>query len=211
MVQIIESSDLPSAVQAGESVALMVAGANATAARVAPCLVKPTTVWAASTTYAEDAKIVLSTGEVLQVSTGGASAASEPVAPLLGETVVDGTVTWTRITPTEDTLAEAKLILVGAIVRWSEAGSGDVQQKTAGPFGISVDTRQGSTGYRLRPSEIEDLQALCKTNETGGGLQAVDTVASCSAHSPVCGIYFNAPCSCGASLAGFPLYEDVDC
>lgn len=160
---IIEPTDLPSAVQAAELVDLMVAGANASAKRVAPCL-----AW------------------------DGDADSDEPA-------------------PSEDTLNEAKLILVGAIVRWSEAGTGSVQQKTAGPFGISIDTKQASTGYRLRPTEIEDLQALCKTDDSGGGLQAVDTVMDCGGHAMTCGVYFGGACSCGAVLAGFPLYEDVDC
>src|SRR5690606_2040150 len=36
------------------------------------------------------------------------------------------------------------------------------QQQTAGPFSMSTDTRQRS-GYNLWPSEIEALQALCRT------------------------------------------------
>src|SRR5690625_7056033 len=52
---------------------------------------------------------------------------------------------------------EAKLILIGAVQRWSEAGSGAIAQTSAGPFQLATDTRQ-RTGFNLWPSEIEVLQ-----------------------------------------------------
>ena len=107
MASIIEVTDLPAAIQSAESVELLVAGANAKASRVAPCLA--------------DA-------------------------------------------PTDDQLAEAKLVLVGAVKRWTEAGAGALQSQNAGPFGMTVDTRQ-RTGFNFWPSEIEALQDICA--ETG--------------------------------------------
>lgn len=114
-------------------------------------------------------------------------------------------------TPDEDQLAEAKLILVGAVKRWSEAGSGAFSQQTIGPASVSVDTRQRSGGYNLWPSEIDDLQAICSDSAeptrafsfrptgTGTGPQ----------HWPWCDWpMYGLPCSCGASLTGAePLYE----
>ncbi len=110
---IIDVSDLPAAIQSAELVETMVAGANAKALRVAPCL-----------------------------------SSSDPA-------------------PTDDQLAEAKLVLIGAVKRWAEAGSGAVQQQTAGPFSVSTDTRQ-RTGYNLWPSEIEGLQEICREIGSGG-------------------------------------------
>lgn len=107
---IIDKTDLPVALQTADSIDLMVAGANAAAARVAPCLV-----------------------------------ATDPP-------------------PSNEQLAEARLILLGMIQRWTEAGSGAFQQQTAGPFGVVVDTRQKSSGFRPWPSEIADLQTLCATD-----------------------------------------------
>jgi hypothetical protein len=123
VAEIITVSDLPSAIQTHESVDLMVAGANAKASRVAPCL-----------------------------------ASTDPV-------------------PTDDQLAEAKLVLVGAVRRWAETGSGAYQQQTAGPFGVTVDTRQ-KTGFNLWPSEIESLQEICAEAGSGGTGKAfeVDTM-----------------------------------
>jgi hypothetical protein len=153
VAEIIEVTDLPASLQSAELVGVMVAGANAKASRVAPCL-----------------------------------ASTDPV-------------------PTADQLAEAKLILLGAVKRWAEAGSGAWQQQTAGPYSVTSDTRQRS-GFNLWPSEIEALQALCR-DSTPAGAFSVDTAPGCgSIHSPICALVFGALyCSCGADIAGFPLYE----
>lgn len=147
MAEIIYTADLPAAVAENAMAEMWVAGANARASRVAPCL-------------ATD--------------------------------------------PTGDQLAEARLILVGAVIRWSQAGSGALQSQTAGPYGVTLDTRQ-RVGFNLWPTEITQLQDICKN----GGQQAyaVDTVQSAGNHSPICSVYFSGPCSCGASLAGSPIYE----
>ncbi len=116
---IIMVTDLPTELRTNELAALWVAGANAKAARVAPCL-----------------------------------ASDDPE-------------------PSADQLAEAQLILVGAVRRWAEAGAGALSQQQAGPFGMSVDTRQ-RTGYSLWPSEIEGLQTICQAGTAGKAFE-VDT------------------------------------
>ncbi len=121
---IIDVTDLPTALQSADMVQLMVDGANARAARVAPCL-----TWTGTPT-------------------------EQPA-------------------PSSDQLAEAKLVLVGAVKRWAESGSGAVSQQTAGPFGMSVDTRQRA-GFNLWPSEIEALQEICASSATGRAYE-VDT------------------------------------
>ncbi|MFI5833209.1 hypothetical protein ACIA5A_05980 [Micromonospora sp. NPDC051300] len=152
MAQIIQVTDLPAGLQSAELVDAMVAGANAKASRVAPCL------------------------------------------------------TSTDPPPTADQVAEAKLILLGAVKRWTEAGAGAFQQQTAGPFSVTTDTRQRS-GFNLWPSEIEALQGLCRAGTTSAF--TVDTApAGGSAHSLVCSLNFGAlHCSCGANLTGsWPLW-----
>jgi hypothetical protein len=155
VAEIIRVEDLPADLQSADLIADMVAGANAKASRVAPCL----------------------------------DSADPP--------------------PTSGQLAEAKLILLGAVKRWVEAGAGAFQQQTAGPFSVSTDTRQRS-GYNLWPSEIASLQELCKSAPTAAF--SVDTAPGCATiHSPICSLMFGALyCSCGADIAGEPLYEDVE-
>lgn len=154
MAEILKVADLPTALQSAEMIADMVAGANARAGRVAPCLADVDTP------------------------------------------------------PTEDQIAEAKLVLLGAVKRWAEAGSGAWQQQSAGPFGVTVDTRQ-RTGFNLWPSEITALQDICKSTEDTSGAFSVDT-APClgGAHLPWCSLNMGAAyCSCGVDIAGEPIYE----
>jgi hypothetical protein len=155
VADIITIDDLPADVRSAELVVAMLAGANAKASRVAPCLVH---------------------------EESGSEA-------------------------TEDQLAEARLVLIGAIVRWSQAGSGALQSQTAGPFGVTLDTRQRA-GFNLWPSEIEALQAICR-NATSSGAFSVDTAPSLGgAHLPWCSLSLGAAyCSCGADIAGEPIYE----
>lgn len=144
-MDIITADDLPEQVRGHELAATFVAGANARALRVAPCL-------------AEAGK--------------------------------------------ESARAEAKMILVGAVQRWSEAGSGAIAQASAGPFQLSTDTRQ-RTGFNLWPSEIEVLQDLC--SKDAGGAFGVDTVPTSGRvfHDEACSIVFGASyCTCGAVLTG---------
>lgn len=155
MATIINVTDLPAAVQSAEMVEAMVAGANAKASRVAPCL-------------------------------------------------ADGTTP-----PSEEQLAEAKLVLLGAVKRWAEAGAGAFQSQQVGPYGVTVDTRQ-RTGFNLWPSEITALQDICSTGPTGRQAFSVDTAPSSTlaGHLPWCDLYFGGTtCSCGVDIAGEPIYE----
>lgn len=106
--------------------------------------------------------------------------------------------------------AAAKAILRGAVLRWNESGSGaySAETQTAGPFGytVSMDSRQQRRGM-FWPSEITQLQELCSTGKAGAF--SVDTASTgFGVHSEICSVNFGATyCSCGAVLAGVPLYE----
>ena len=154
-----------------------------------------------------DLPLALQTAELAGLMVDGANAKASRVAPCL---------TWDgseedQPAPTADQLAEAKLILVGAVRRWAEAGSGAMQSQTAGPFGITVDTRQKSSGYNLWPTEIEQLQAICSTDaDTTSGAFSIRPSGCSSAHMPWCSLVLGANyCSCGADLTNYeyPLYE----
>lgn len=56
------------------------------------------TAWAATTAYALDDYVELSSGEALKATVAGTSGAAEPTPPGYGETVVDGGVTWEQVT-----------------------------------------------------------------------------------------------------------------
>lgn len=143
-----------------------------------------------------DLPVAVASDAMAETWINGANARASRVAPCLSATYPP---------PSADQLAEAKLILVGAVIRWSKAGSGALQSQTALQFGVTYDTRQRG-GYNLWPSEITQLQDICKSG-TEGQAYSVDTVQSGGCHSPICSVYFGGTCSCGATLAGAPIYE----
>lgn len=152
---IILISDLPVSMQSHELVEVLVAGANAKASRVAPCLVS-----------------------------------TDPA-------------------PSEAAIDEARLILLGAIKRWVDAGSGAFSQMTAGSFSASTDTRQ-RTGFNLWPSEVTALQEICAAGTAKAKSFAVDMAPSGGVHVPWCALAFGALyCSCGSDINNYegPLYE----
>ena len=136
-------------------------------------------------------------GERFELALRGLNANASRVAPCL----VSSTPA-----PTEEQLDEAKLILLGAIQRWAEAGAGALQQQTAGPFSMTVDTRQRG-GYKLWPSDISQLQDICK-DITAGKAYSIDITPVSSAPVPWCSLNLGATyCSCGVDIAGVPIYE----
>lgn len=133
--------------------------------------------------------------EDLQLLLDGLNARASRLAPCLAEN------------PTPDQLAEAKVVLVGVTQRWVNAGAGAFQSQTAGPFSVAVDTRERG-GYTLRPTEIDELQAICSTGDSGPKAFSVETAPLAgSTHLPWCSLAWGAWCSCGADIAGFPIYE----
>jgi hypothetical protein len=107
--------------------------------------------------------------------------------------------------PLEPVKADAvRAILRGAVLRWAEAGSGALQSENIGAYGYTVDNRQQRKGM-FWPSEITQLQSICGPSS---GAFAVDTVGvGVDMHSDACSLRFGALyCSCGADIAGFPLY-----
>lgn len=113
----------------------------------------------------------------------------------------------TELEPHDAKLGAVKAILRAAILRWNDAGTGAVQQMSAGPFQQSIQVQ--SRRALFWPSEIEQLQSLCKTSG-GGKAFAVDTVPTGGGgHLPWCNLMFGAGyCSCGADIAaGEPIFE----
>lgn len=106
--------------------------------------------------------------------------------------------------------AAIRAIIRGAVLRWAEGGSGAVQSVAVGPYSQTLDTRQPQR-VLLWPSEIEDLQRVCQGTGGSSGAFAVDTVSlTFPNHADICSLNFGALyCSCGAVLAGAPLYEGI--
>ena len=76
---------------------------------------------------------------------------------------------------------------------------------------VSVDDASTSKTYRSstgRLDIIDEWWALLGLTPSGGGAFDIDTVSTTSTHQPWCSLAFGATyCSCGADLAGYPLWE----
>lgn len=75
--------------------------------------------------------------------------------------------------------AAARAILRGAVLRWNDTGTGALTQQGAGPFQMSVDTRQTRRGM-FWPSEIRQLQELCRDGNPQGQAFSIDTTPAAS-------------------------------
>lgn len=92
--------------------------------------------------------------------------------------------------------AAAKAIVRGAVLRWNDSGSGAATSKAAGPFQIAFDNRQ-SRKSMFWPSEITELQRICKGGSDGGAFSVDTAAAPIAFHSELCG--FSGGCVCGSS------------
>lgn len=104
----------------------------------------------------------------------------------------------------------AKAVLRGAILRWNDAGSGALQSERVDDYQYTTDNRQTRRGM-FWPSEITQLQELCRTSGPAGAF-SVDTVSQLGpAHADICTLNFGGLyCSCGAVLTmNLPLYENL--
>lgn len=77
---------------------------------------------------------------------------------------------------TENQIEAARSVLRDAVLRWAEAGSGAVASQAWGSYSQTLDTRQTRRAL-FWPSEIKDLQLICKGGEDSGGVFAIDTAA----------------------------------
>lgn len=113
--------------------------------------------------------------------------------------------------PAFEHTAAARAILRRAILRWNDQGAGALTTESVDDYSGTQDTRQPSKNL-FWPSEIEQLQDLCRTGDEDSGAFAVDTVGGneVQQHADICALRFGALyCSCGAVLTmNLPLYEN---
>lgn len=106
----------------------------------------------------------------------------------------------------------AKAILRAAVLRWNDQGTGALVQESIGPYSSTYDNRERRRGL-LWPTEIEALQKVCAavSGETGKAFTIAVDYAGANPHLPWCNLAFGATyCSCGADIAGYPIYEDPE-
>jgi hypothetical protein len=106
--------------------------------------------------------------------------------------------------------AAARAILRRVVLRWNDQGSGVLTTESVDDYSGTTDTRQPSKNL-FWPSEITQLQDLCRTDEPQAPTAfAIDTVSTSAVqHADACSLNFGATyCSCGAELTqGLPLWE----
>jgi hypothetical protein len=107
-------------------------------------------------------------------------------------------------------LDAVRAILRGVVLRWHEAGSGALQTASVDDASFSFDTRQQRRTL-FWPSEVEELQGLCKTDGPAGAFSVDMVGAPIEQHADICALRFGATyCSCGAVLTGAgPLWEQA--
>lgn len=110
--------------------------------------------------------------------------------------------------------AAVKAILRGAIIRWHDAGSGAFtnQQASLGSASLadSYDNRQTRKAM-FWPTEISQLQDLCRNRANTAAYEINTIAAATTPHLPWCNLHFGGSvCSCGAIIAGQPIYESPD-
>ena len=105
----------------------------------------------------------------------------------------------------------AKAIIRGAILRWNDAGSGVRTQisDTVGPFAHAESYQQPQRRALFWPSEIDQLKKLCSDSSSSKSWGYDSAGGMAASHADVCSLNFGADyCSCGAVLAGAPLWEN---
>jgi hypothetical protein len=97
------------------------------------------------------------------------------------------------------------------VLRWAESGGGSVTQEqvTAGPFSLNNTFSPTARRSLFYPSEITELQKLCKAN--AGGAFSIDTafIPRSVEHRPECSVRMSSlvdgqsvRCTCGADVGG---------
>jgi hypothetical protein len=109
---------------------------------------------------------------------------------------------------TEMKIKAVRAILRGTIMRWNDAGNGTTEQQNAGPFGMTTTPQVRRNSFW--PSEITDLQKVCRSANDGKAY-SIDTVPVYgSTHAAICNLNLGGThCSCGANLTAGngPLWE----
>lgn len=111
-----------------------------------PTTVVPLAKWAATHTYAAPSRIVDSNGDVEVTTAGGTSAGSHPIWPTTaGDTVLDGSVTWTNAGAWPSS-AQASSKGTSGIIIDNLVGSGGGSQVYFSTLGNQTCTTSGGSG-----------------------------------------------------------------
>lgn len=109
------------------------------------------------------------------------------------------------LTPSQQDTVKA--VMRRAVLRWNDLGTGAITQQTSGPFTQSLDTTRATPRSLFWPSEIADLQAVCKAagdeEDHGREVFTINTGRPRGPvqHAPICDLNLGGThCSCGSYL-----------
>lgn len=109
-----------------------------------------------------------------------------------------------------DNSTAAMGVIRDAVLRWEEGGQGAYSSRSVGAVAEAFDTRQQRRAL-FWPSEIEELQAICREHSgagaTGVAFSISTTLAELELHSETCALRLGGTyCDCGAVYAGAPIF-----
>lgn len=111
-----------------------------------------------------------------------------------------------RIGDIEPDPADLDYVIRMAVVSMAQAPTPGVESES-----VQIDDGGVTTRYRSATRRVEILPAWWELLgvKSGGAAFSIDMTAGCvAAHQPWCDVNMGGlDCSCGASLAGFPLWE----
>lgn len=141
--------------------------------------------------------VLLTTGDLAPFATIDSDKAAAMIADAIATATIAAPCMATPDTLTAVQLAAAKAVIRGAVLRWNESGNGATQSSAMGPFNMVVDTKQPRRAM-FWPSEIADLQKICKGGSDGGAF-SIDTAPEQPMlfHAVLCG-WAGGGCTCGA-------------
>lgn len=117
--------------------------------------------------------VLLSNEDLAPFATIDDDKATQMIADAVGLATISAPCLGTPDTLTSVQLAATKAVLRRAVLRWNEEGSGAVVTQSMGGLTVTEDTTQPRRSM-FWPSEITDLQKICKGGNDGGAF-AVDT------------------------------------
>lgn len=109
---------------------------------------------------------------------------------------------------TEQQRKLVRTVLRRAVLREADSATGAKTQETAGIYSYTVDTRRAASASFLLPEEEDILRGICGGDAHSTAFSIDMNPRSTSMHYPWCNVMFgSALCSCGVSIAGYPIYE----
>jgi hypothetical protein len=121
--------------------------------------------------------VLIAASDLAPFATIDSTKAAAMISDAIGMAVINAPCLATPDNLTANQLAAAKAVLRTAILRWNDAGSGAVETQSMLGMSVTLDTKQHRRSM-FWPSEIEDLQRICKAGTIDGGAFSINTATA---------------------------------